>query len=350
MPGPTTFNGWFVSEKGEPMEWKEMNLRAEDDYSVDMEISHCGICGSDVHTMDADWGTPKYPVCVGHELAGVCTAVGKKVTNVKVGDRIGVGAQSGACHEASCKPCSTGWENLCRNRFTGTYNGLWPNGDKSYGGYADRWRGDARFVFKIPDSMTNEVACTMFCAGVTTYGPLKRHNVNKDSVVGVMGIGGLGHYGVKWAKAMGARVIGMSHNDKKRDVAKELGCDDYIVTSDENDMKRYKNEMSHILCTGTSSDFKWETYTQLFRPNGIFINVGLPAWNFPEISPMLLAMSQVTICGSAIGSPAEIEDMLKFAAEHDVKPWYQKYPMADAKKAIEDFRAGKPRFRFVLEN
>lgn len=149
---------------------------------------------------------------------------------------------------------------------------------------------------------------------------------------------------------MGAQVIGMSHNDKKKEVAKELGCDDYIVTSDEEDMKRYKCKLTHILCTGTSNDFKWQTYTQLFKPNGIFINVGLPAWNFPEVPPMLLAMSQVTICGSAIGSPAEIEDMLKFAAAHDIKPWIKKYPMSEAKQAIEDFNAGKPRFRFVLEN
>lgn len=173
-----------------------------------------------------------------------------------MGDRIGVGAQSGSCHRAECTPCSTGWENLCRTEFTGTYNGIWPNGDKSYGGYADKWRGDCRFVFKIPDNLSNEVACTYFCAGVTTYGPLKRHNVNADSVVGVMGIGGLGHYGIMWAKAMGATVVGMSHNDKKREVATELGADDYIVTSDADDLARYKGKFSHILCTGTGQDFK----------------------------------------------------------------------------------------------
>lgn len=131
-------------------------------------------------------------------------------------------------------------------------------------------------------------------------------------------LGGLGHYGILWAKAMGARVIGMSHSDKKKEVAKELGADDFVVTSSEEDMARYKSELTHILCTGTGQDFKWETYTPLFVPNGIFINVGLPEWNFPEITPMLLAMGQVTICGSAIGSPAEIEDMLKFAAEKNV--------------------------------
>jgi D-arabinose 1-dehydrogenase-like Zn-dependent alcohol dehydrogenase len=165
-----------------------------------------------------------------------------------------------------------------------------------------------------------------------------------------MGVGGLGHYGILWAKAMGAKVVAMSHSDKKREVAMELGADDYIVTSDPKALASYKHQFSHILCTGTSNDFKWETYCPLFRPNGIFINVGLPSWKFPEISPMLLSMSQMTICGSAIGSPAEIEDMLLFAAEKNVRPWFSKYNMKDAPKAIEDFNAGLPRFRFVLEN
>ncbi|KAI7892710.1 chaperonin 10-like protein [Mucor mucedo] len=349
MSGPKTFNGWVCEGKGESLEWKEMPLRAEDDYSVDMDVTHCGICGSDVHTLESNWGPANYPSVVGHEIAGVATRVGKKVTNVKVGDRIGVGAQSGSCHE--CGPCKSGWENLCKGTTrTGTYNSFWPNGDKSFGGYADRWRGDSRFVFKIPDNMTNEIACTFFCAGVTSYGPLKRHNVNKDSVVGIMGIGGLGHYGILWAKAMGARVIALSHNDKKKDVAKELGADDYVITSSEEDLKSIKGQLTHILCTGASDDFAWKTFIPLFKPNGTFINVSLPSWNFPEVPPMMLSMSQVNICGSAIGSPAEIEDMLKFAAEHNVLPWIQKYPMKEAPKALEDFNKNLPRFRFVLEN
>lgn len=165
-----------------------------------------------------------------------------------------------------------------------------------------------------------------------------------------MGIGGLGHYGILWAKAMGAKVVAMSHSDRKKDVAHELGADEFLVTADKDALASYKNKFTHILCTGTSSDFKWETYAPLFKPNGVFINVGLPEWKFPEISPMLLAMSQMTICGSAIGSPAEIEDMLKFAAEKNVRPWLQKYSMKEANKAIDDFNKGLPRFRFVLEN
>lgn len=165
-----------------------------------------------------------------------------------------------------------------------------------------------------------------------------------------MGVGGLGHYGILWAKAMGARVIAMSHSDKKKDVALELGADEYVTTSNEDELDKLKGEVTHILCTGTGQDFKWETYAKLFGPNGVFINVGLPSWNFPEIPPMLLAINQFNICGSAIGAPHEIEEMLKFASEKNVKPWIKKYPMKEAPQAVDDFNAGKPRFRFVLEN
>lgn len=266
---------------------------------------------------------------------------------MKVGDRAGVGAQSGSCHE--CKNCLEGNENVCSNIVL-TYGSKWYCGTPSSGGYADKWRGDYRFAFKIPDNLSSEVASTFFCAGITTYAPLKRTNVDKNSTVGVMGIGGLGHYGILWAKAMGAKVVGMSHNEKKHDVALELGCDDYISTSSQEDMAKYNNTLTHILCTGTSPDFQWAPYFALLRVNGQFINVSAPNWNFPELSPLYLIMNQVNISGSAIGSPAEIEDMLEFAAEHNVRPWIDVFPMRDVNKVLDDFRAGKPRFRYVLEN
>ncbi|KAI9486096.1 MAG: chaperonin 10-like protein [Benjaminiella poitrasii] len=343
-----SFTGWAATSKTAPLEQKELKLRAWDEYCIEMDITHCGICGSDEHTIKESWGPTMYPCVVGHEIVGKVTKVGKNVTHLKVGDLAGIGAQSGSCHE--CAPCKEGNENVCRGHSTFTYNSKWANGDMAYGGYADKWRGDSRFAFKVPDNMPGEVAATFFCGGITTYAPLKRANVNEKSVVGVMGIGGLGHYGILWAKAMGAKVVGMSHSDRKREVALELGCDDYIVTSNADDMARYKYEMTHILCTGTSPDFQWPPFLNLLRPNGRFINVSAPDWDFPAISPLLMIMNQVSIEGSAIGSPEEIRDMLDFADKHNVRPWIQKYPMKDVNKALEDFRAGKPRFRFVLEN
>jgi D-arabinose 1-dehydrogenase-like Zn-dependent alcohol dehydrogenase len=188
-------------------------------------------------------------------------------------------------------------------------------------------------MFKVPDSMTNEIAACFFCAGVTTYAPLKRNNLNENSVLGVMGLGGLGHFAVQWGKAFGAKVIGMSHNEKKHDVALELGCDEYLNTNDKEQMAKLGSP-----------------YFALLTPNGEFMNVSMPDWPFPPINMIEMVISQVKVSSSAVGSPREIEEMLAFAAEKGVKPWIQKYPMSEAPKAVEDFRAGLPRFRFVLEN
>ena len=149
---------------------------------------------------------------------------------------------------------------------------------------------------------------------------------------------------------MGAKVVGMSHNEKKHDVALELGCDEYLNTSNQDEMAKYKNKLTHILCTGTSPSFQWNTYFALLKGNGHFINVMAPDWDLPTMKPLTLLLSQVFIHGSAIGSPKEIEEMLAFAAEKNVRPWITKYPMDEVNKALEDFREGKPRFRFVLEN
>ncbi|KAL0090416.1 chaperonin 10-like protein [Phycomyces blakesleeanus] len=343
-----TFHGWACPGKDQPLEWTELPLKEFDDETVEMNVTHCGICGSDLHTLDSGWGPTDYPCVVGHEITGVCTRVGKNVKHIKAGDRIGVGAQSGSCLE--CDNCKNGDENICQRKSVGTYNSRWYNGDKSFGGYADKWRGHERFVFKIPDNMSNEIAATFFCAGVTTYSPLKRFGVKPGDKVGIIGIGGLGHFGVQWAKAMGASVVALSHSDRKRADAKELGCDDYIITTDKEAMGAQNGTFTHILCTNFSDTFDWALYLSLIKANGYFIMVALPEKPLTNIPAMWLVSRQVSLVGSSIGSPSMIEDMLKFAATHDVKPWINKYPMKDANEAVKAMREGKARYRFVLEN
>ncbi|KAF7732805.1 hypothetical protein EC973_000080 [Apophysomyces ossiformis] len=344
-----TFHGWACSGKDQPLEWREMPLKAFDDDTVEMDVTHCGICGSDIHTLDSGWGETDYPCVVGHEITGICTRIGKNVKHIKVGDRIGVGAQSGSCLE--CDTCKNGMENLCQNGIIGTYNGRYPNGDKSFGGYADRWRGHQRFVFRVPDNMTNETAATFFCAGVTTYAPLKRYGVKPGDRVGVIGIGGLGHFAVQWAKAMGAQVVALSSSDRKREDAKALGCDDYVVTTDKEAMRKLKGSLTHIVCTSFGhDDFDWASYFRSMKENGHFIMVALPETPLNNIPAMLLAARQVSLVGSMIGSPAIIEDMLQFAANHDIKPWLNKYSMKDTPKAVQAMRDGKARYRIILEN
>ncbi|KAG1052759.1 hypothetical protein G6F43_005114 [Rhizopus delemar] len=347
MTDSNTFNAWACEGKGKPLVEMQLPLKPWDEDSIELKITHCGICASDIHTLDSGWFPTDYPCVVGHEIAGVVTRVGKNVNKLKVGDRAGLGPLCGSCK--SCTKCSTNKENLCAGMIM-TYAGNWPTGDKTYGGYADKWRGDQLYVCKIPDNMTNENASSFLCAGVTTYAPLKRWNVGSGSVVGVLGIGGLGHFGVMFAKAMGATVIALSSSDRKRDVAFELGCDDYVVTSDVEAMKKYDRKLTHILCTGVGEDFTWEPYFNILVPDGIFMNVNCPEFSYPPIPLFMQIMKQIVIVGSAAGPPSIAEEMLQFAADHNIHAWYKKYSMKDVNKAIEDFRAGLPRFRFVLEN
>ncbi|KAI8889808.1 GroES-like protein [Backusella circina FSU 941] len=343
-----TSTAWTSFGKGEPLKLTKMPLKTWEEDDVEIQITECGICGTDIHTLDSNWGPTDYPCVAGHEIAGHIIRVGQNVANFKVGDRAGLGPMVDSCGE--CEACQDGIINICEGGYFGTYNSHWRNGEKTYGGFADKWRGNSKFVIKIPDNISNEAACTMFCGGITTYAPLKRANVGPGSVVGVMGIGGLGHFGVIFAKAMGARVIAMSHSDVKKDVALELGADGYINTSDDETMKKYYKKLTHILCTGMSEDFTWEKYLPTLKPNGVFINVSGQGWKLPAIDPLFLLLLQVSIAGSAAGSPAEAKEMLKLASEKNLKPWYQTYPMTQINTALEDFRAGKPRFRFVLKN
>ncbi|CAO3640809.1 unnamed protein product [Cunninghamella echinulata] len=342
-----TFHGWVATGKNEPLVWKEMQLKNWEEDDVEMDISHCGICGSDIHTIDSGWAPADYPCVVGHEIVGVCTRVGANVTRFKVGDRIGVGAQSASCGE--CKQCENDHENIC-STWVGTYNSHWKNGDKTYGGYADKWRGNHHFVFKIPEKMTNEIAATFLCAGVTTYAPLKRYNVQPGDRVGVIGIGGLGHFAVMWAKALGAsEVVALSHSDKKRQDAEQLGATKYINTSNKEEMDTIKGTLTHIICCSYHTPFDWASYLSLLDAEGTFILVAVPEEPLSGIPPGFLVRKQLKLVASLIGSPKDIEDTLQFAQEHQVQPWLNKYKMSDAPKAIEDFRNGKPRYRNILE-
>lgn len=276
------------------------------------------------------------------------TKVGPNVKNIKVGDRVGIGAQCGSCLE--CTNCKNGLENICEVKTVLTYNDRWQNGDKTYGGYATKWRGHQRFVFRIPDEMPNDIAATFLCAGVTTYAPLKRYGVKPGDKVGVIGIGGLGHFAVQWAKAMGAQVVALSSSDRKREDAKALGCDDYVITSDKDALNKHAGTFTHIVCTNFSNKFDWPMYLRLIKANGYFIMVALPEEPLKGIPAGLLAVRQISLVGSFIGSPNDIEDMLKFAAATGVRPWINKYSMKDAPAAVQAMRDGKPRYRIVLEN
>lgn len=276
------FEGWMGLDSSSvegKMVWQEFQPKTWEETDIDIKISHCGICGSDLHTLRSGWVSvlllniysqvnfailiicqrpSLYPVCVGHEIVGTAVRVGSKVTNgIKVGDRVGVGAQSDSClgRQGDCEECAMGWEQYCGKGITGTYNSKYHNGDKSYGGYATYNRVPSHFAIKIPDSIPSAAAAPMLCGGVTLYSPLKHNNCGPGKRVGIIGVGGLGHFGVLFAKAMGAdKVVAISRKTAKSEDAIKMGADLYIATDDEPDWAtKHARSLDLIVCTVSSS-------------------------------------------------------------------------------------------------
>lgn len=292
--------------------------------------------------------------CVGHEIVGKAVRVGSNVKDIKVGDRVGVGAQARSCLRDDCPACSAGLTNYCKNSNINTYGSVYP-GDvgKSYGGYADYNRTDSRFVVKIPDGLASEDAAPMLCGGVTVYTPLRNNGCGPGKTVGIVGVGGLGHFGVLFAKALGAdKVIGISRRASKRDEVLALGADEYIATEDDEDWAT-KNAQSIDLIISTISSPKMPLtqYLSLLRYGGDFIQVGAPdGGELPPINAFTLISGGFKVGGSAIGSPSDIKEMLQLAVDKKIKPWVEKRSLKDANQAVKDMEAGKARYRYVLVN
>ncbi|KAK9451979.1 chaperonin 10-like protein [Limtongia smithiae] len=349
------FEGWlgYDSDSIGNMKWGEFEPKAFEDDDVDIKVSHCGICGSDLHTLRSGWGPSIYPCCVGHEIIGHVVRVGKNVTKFKIGDRVGVGAQGRSCLKPDCPACSKGFVTYCPNSVY-TYNSLYPDGvGKSYGGYSTYNRTNQHFVVKIPDGIDSAHAASMMCGGVTVYSPLKVNGCGPGKKVGIVGVGGLGHFAVMWAKALGAdEVVGISRrNSKKADVL-AMGATKYIATLDDPDWaKNNEYTLDLIISTVSNSDMPLDDYLSLLNVHGTFIQVGAPdSGLLPSISAFTLFKNGAKIGGSSIGSPAEIEDMLAFALEKNIKPIIEVRPMKDANQAVIDMDAGKARYRYVLAN
>ncbi|KAG8819765.1 hypothetical protein FRC17_010340 [Serendipita sp. 399] len=350
------FEGWVGLDKSAAqgkMVWQTFEPKTWEETDVDIEISHCGVCGSDLHTLRSGWGESLYPCVVGHEIVGTAVRVGSKVSGIKVGDRVGVGAQSDSClgRKGDCEDCAAGLENHCANK-TDTYNDKFLNGEKAYGGYGKFHRCPSHFVYKIPDALPSSAAAPMLCGGITTYSPLKNNGCGPGKRVGIVGVGGLGHFGILWAKALGAdHVVGISRRGSKRDDALKLGADAYIATDEDKDWEtKYAHSLDLIVCTVSSPKLPLSKYIQLLRTNGKYIQVGVPEEPLPAVHAFELILKGVTIGGSAIGPPEQVREMLQLAADRNVRPWIQERPMQDANQAVVDLGEGKPRYRYVLYN
>ena len=277
--------------------------------------------------------------------------VPRLITLYRVGDRVGVGSQSSSCLRPDCEECSCGLESYCP-RVVGTYNSKYPDGSKSYGGYSDYCRVPSHFVIKIPDGLSSEQAAPMLCGGVTVYSPLKKNGAGPGKRVGIIGVGGLGHFGLIFAKAMGSdKVVAISRNSAKKDDAMKMGADELIATDEEQDwQKKHASSLDLIICTVSSPKMPFQEYLSLLRTNGLLIVVGAPEDSIPGFSAFSLILRGVKIGGSSIGSPAEIKDMLEFAVKKGLKFWTVPRPLKEANQAVQDMAANRARYRYVLVN
>ncbi len=305
---------------------------------VEIDISHCGICHSDLHLISNDWGISQYPFIPGHEIVGTVAEVGSNVRSLKAGQRVGLGWQSNSCGE--CEWCTKGMENLCASAEATCV--------RRHGGYASRVRANARFVVPIPDELVSEHAAPLLCGGITVYNPLRSHGVNPSSRVGVIGIGGLGHMAIQFARVFGAEVTAFSTSAAKEDEAHALGAHSFVNTRETRTLKKLSGTLDFILST-VNADQDWGIYMQALRPNGTLCFVGIPPSPVTlQAFPLIAGIRSVT--GNPTGSPYRIREMLDVAARHGVKAQTEAFPMAKVNEAIDRVKKNKVRYRAVLAN
>lgn len=305
---------------------------------IEVKISHCGICHSDIHLINNDWMISQYPLVPGHEIVGYVTGMGSEVKGFREGDRVGIGWQCGSCGE--CHLCESGQENLC-GKSQATCNG-------HHGGYADYVRSDAGFVIHIPEGLDSAEAAPLLCGGITVFSPLDRHGIKPGMKVGIFGIGGLGHMAVQFASKMGAETYALSSSPDKAREASELGAAGFINMKDKNEMLKHLGSFDYILST-ISADYDWNSIISLLKHNATLCYVGA-APSPVAIHAFTFISKQINVTGSAIGSPEQIRKMLEFAAEHGVKAMVETVPMSDVQNAMARVVENKVRYRMVLEN
>lgn len=319
-------------------------LRADD---VAIEIDYCGVCHSDLHTVENDWGGSKYPVIPGHEIVGRVTAVGPEVSHFKAGDLVGVGCMVDSCR--SCSACDSGLEQYCIEGSTMTYGSLdRHDGSVTHGGYSERIVVSERFVVRVPEKLDPASAAPILCAGITTYSPLKHFKVGNGHKVGVLGMGGLGHMGVKFAKALGAEVTIFTRSEAKVAEAKKQGADHVIISTDKEQMKAAADSFDFLLDTiPVAHDLN--PYLKCLKYDGTHILVGLLTPIEPALQAGLLVTKRRVVAGSLIGGMPETQEVLDFCAEHDITCDIEMLDIHNINEAYVRMKKGDVKYRFVID-
>lgn len=310
-----------------------------------IDIAYCGVCHSDLHFVRNEWGFSVYPMVPGHEIVGHVKQVGAGVTRYKVGDRVGVGCMVDSCR--TCESCQAGEEQYCEKGSTFTYNGQLPDGSITYGGYSTQITVKEDFVVRVPENLPLDAAAPLLCAGITTYSPLRHFGVKPGMKVAVLGLGGLGHMGVKFAKAMGAEVTVLSQSERKRADALAMGADHYLAMNAEGVFEENASRFDFLLDT-VSAPHDYNAYLGLLRRDGRMVLVGVP----PEPTPVAafpLIIARRSLSGSLIGGIRETQEMLDFCGEHGIVCEIELIQMAQINEAYDRMVKSDVRYRFVID-
>ena len=341
-----TVTAYAAMSATEPLTKTTITRRGVGAHDVRFDIHFAGICHSDIHTVRAEWGQPRYPVVPGHEIAGIVTEIGSAVTKFAVGDRVGVGCFVDSCR--TCKNCKAGLQQYCTGGgMTGTYNAVGKDGQPTHGGYSGSIVVDENYVLRIPDALALDAAAPLLCAGITTYSPLRHFNVGPGTRLGVVGLGGLGHMAVKLGAAMGAEVTVLSQSLKKMEDGLRLGASHYYATSDRDTFKKLRGSFDIILNT-VSADLDLGRFLGMLDLDGAFVELGLP--ENPMVVPAfaLLGMRR-SLTGSAIGGIPETQEMLDFCAEHGITSDIETIAPDQINEAYERMLKSDVRYRFVID-
>jgi uncharacterized zinc-type alcohol dehydrogenase-like protein len=337
--------GYAAHTAKEPLKPWTFERRAPLAEDVVIDIHYCGICHSDIHTVRDEWGQMSYPIVPGHEITGVVTSVGKSVTQFKVGDLVGVGCIVDSCR--TCTSCGHGLEQYCEKGMIGTYASKHSDGSWTQGGYSNQIVVAEKYVLKIPKNLPLDAAAPLLCAGITLYSPLSHWKTGPGKRVAIIGLGGLGHMGVKIAAAMGAEVTVLSHSDKKREDAARLGAKHYYNTSAPETLKSLRGQFDLIINT-VSAELDWNAYLNLLALDGAMVVVGLPEKAIP-LSAFSLIRGRKTLAGSLIGGIKETQEMLDFCGKHNITSDIELIGVDKINEAYERVVKADVRYRFVID-
>ncbi|CAI2008053.1 Aldehyde reductase YahK [compost metagenome] len=327
-----------------PFDYTPRTLR---DHDVQIKVLFCGVCHSDLHQARNEWSNTLFPVVPGHEIVGRVSAVGNHVSRYQVGDLVGVGCMVDSCR--SCPSCDEGLEQYCENGFTGTYNGEdRQTGATTYGGYSTDMVVDQDFVLRVPENLDPAGVAPLLCAGITTYSPLRQWGAGPGKKVGIVGLGGLGHMGVKLARAMGAHVVLFTTSTSKVEDAKRLGAHEVVISRNPEEMAQHTNSFDFILNT-VAAQHDLNPFLNLLRRDGTLTLVGAPEHDHPSPQVFNLIMKRRRIAGSLIGGIAETQEMLDFCGQHGITSDIELIPMQQINEAFERMLKSDVKYRFVVD-